>query len=331
MTVRVGIIGPGDVARLHVEALRAGGAEVTAVAGLTRQTAQEFAAEHRIPSAVSGAEALLARCDVDAVVIATPSPMHAAQSLAAVRAGKHVLCEIPGGMSAAESRAVAEACDRTGISVMVAHTLRFADPWMRLRAEISQGSLTVRHLILRRTMLRRSNTSWSGQPRSWNDSILWHHGAHQVDLTLWLLQGERPDSSESTATGVLGAPWEHNGQPMDLGATIRVGEGAIASLSLSYHSTVSVEDALVIAEEATFALSDGMLLRVAPDGLAQPWPLSAEPPKGQPASGTDLMKFAALRAQDAEFVAAIEEGREPRCSIRDVQATMTLLDALAGA
>ncbi|WP_431230803.1 Gfo/Idh/MocA family protein [Paenarthrobacter nicotinovorans] len=336
MAIQVGIIGPGDVARLHVDALRAAGARVTAVAGLTQGSAEEFAARHEIPSAIVGADALLCRKDVDAVVIATPSPMHAAQSLAALEAGKHVLCEIPVGMSAVESLQVAEKCRRTGLSVMVAHTLRFADPWLRLRAEIAHGRITVRHIILRRTMMRRANKNWSGRPRSWYDSIVWHHGAHQVDLALWLLQGDCPDASQVTVSGLVGPLWEGNNQPMDLGATLRVADRGLVSLSLSYHSSVPVEDALIIADEATFTVYGGKILKAVDCTTVAPasFDVGGTPADARPGdlevAETDRMKFSALQAQDAEFVAAVREGRMPRSSVQDVQATMQILERLAG-
>lgn len=322
MTVRIGIVGVGDIARLHVEALRGAGAEVVAVAGLAASEVEAFADEHDVPGRHLGAESLLTRPELDAVVIATPNPLHATQTREALRSGMHVLCEIPAGVSLREARAVAADANLAGREVMVAHTLRFAEPWLRLREAIACGAFTPRHLVLRRVMMRRGNGGWSGNARSWADSVLWHHGAHQVDLALWLLLGERPDPTGIEAFGAVAMPWEGNGQPMDFGAVIRCGAGGIATLSLSYHSQIPLEDALVIGDESTLLLRGGVFLDAA---KASSGTHDATSDRAE----ADGMKFSALRRQDAEFVSAIVEGRSPRSSIRDVLPAMAVLEKLA--
>ena len=122
--VKVGIIGPGDVAQIHVPALRAAGAEIVAIAGADEASAQEFARRWGVARSVVGVDELVA-LDLDAVVVTTPSPLHAQHAVAAIAAGKHVLCEIPLSTDLAEAHRVVEAADDAGMLVMVAQTLRF--------------------------------------------------------------------------------------------------------------------------------------------------------------------------------------------------------------
>lgn len=330
MSIRVGIIGAGDIARVHVRAIRAAGGNVVAVSALSERESKAFALEHDIELAFEGAESLLER--VDAVVIATPNGEHAGQTIASVRAGVPVLCEIPAGVSLNEAVAVKDEAERSGVTVMVAHTLRFLEPMQRLRDDIAKSRFTPRHVILRRTTMRRTNAGWSGQPRAWADSIVWHHGAHQVDFALWLLQGERADLTKITVHGSVGSQRSIAGQPLDLGAVLGVEDGGLVSLSLSYNSSRDVEDALIIGDERTYVFSNGQLRSTSAserDSFSRHIsPGVQRDVEGSPASRLDDLKKQAIRAQDAEFLRAISEGRQPRSSIKDILPAMHVLQAL---
>lgn len=300
--VKIGIIGPGDVAQVHVHALRAARAEIVAIAGVDEASGEEFARRWDIPRSVVGAEALVA-LDVDAVVVATPSPLHSKHALAAISAGKHVLCEIPLATDLTEARRVVQAADEVGVVVMVAQTLRFCEPFARLRQMVESGEIAIEHLVSRRLLLRQRDEGWSGNARDWTDSILWHHAGHQLDLALWLLNIDS-DSARDAVEGRLGRRWKGNGQPMDLSIRVTAPDGRLATLALSYHSRAAAEDCIVITADETFTIVDGTLLR-----------------NGHPileGHSDDDMKKRAIDAQDAAFVEAVRTGTEAHPSAREL-------------
>ncbi|GAA0992311.1 Gfo/Idh/MocA family oxidoreductase [Acrocarpospora macrocephala] len=305
----IGILGPGAIGACHARAIRAAGGRIVAVAGPKPEENAAFAAEHDIPRAYGDTTALLADDEVNAVVVAAPSPVHASLTVAALRAGRDVLCEIPAGVSLAEAELVARTAAETGRSVAMGHTLRFWAPHLEVRARVERGELRLRHVVARSLQLRQSNVGWTGKARDWTDSVLWHHGAHLVDAALWLL-----DAPEVSVSGRCGPAWPGSDSPMDVGAVLATPGGDLATLSLSYHSREPVSDYLLIAEDQTLHIRDGRLY--GPDGVIVDSP------------GVAATQDAAIEAQDADFLAAVAEGRAPRCTVADVLPAMRVLDAL---
>ncbi|MFI6907669.1 Gfo/Idh/MocA family protein [Nonomuraea sp. NPDC050394] len=297
MTPRLGIVGPGAIAERHAAALAAAGADLVAVAGPDRAQTAAFAARFGIKQVYGTAGDLYAHPGLDAVVIATPHACHAAQTLAALDAGLHVLCEIPLALSLADAEAVAERARATGRLVAVAHTLRFCLPYLRVREEIERGALSVTHVVARTLMLRQDDTGMGGRPRDWTDDVLWHHGAHTVDAALWLLGATRAD-----VHGARGEPWR-GGPPMDAGAVLRVPGGALATIALSYHSRLPARELTIIGQERTLHLSGGLLREH--DGTVL-------------LDCGDRMEADGLARQDADFLDAITLGRPPGCSAADI-------------
>ncbi|MFD9943802.1 Gfo/Idh/MocA family protein [Nonomuraea sp. NPDC059023] len=309
MTPRLGIVGPGAIAERHAAALTAAGADLAAVAGPDRGQTDAFAARFGIKQVYGTAGDLYAHPGLDAVVIATPHAHHTAQTLAALDAGLHVLCEIPLALSLAGAEAVAERARATGRLVAVAHTLRFCRPYQRVREEIERGALTVTHVVARTLMLRQDDTGMGGRPRDWTDDVLWHHGAHTVDAALWLLGAQRADEQgtgeepwRADVRGVRGEPWR-GGPPMDAGAVLRTPGGALATIALSYHSRLPARELTIIGEERTLHLSGGLLREH--DGTVL-------------LDCGDRMEADGLARQDADFLDAITLGRPPGCSAADI-------------
>ena len=249
---------------------------------------------------------MLSRDDLDAVVVCTPSALHAEHTDAALRAGKHVLCEVPAGLSLAEVEGVASTARAVGREVMVAHTMRFWEPFVALRSIIEEGAVVPAHIIVRSTMLRHSNEGWTGRPRAWTDDVLWHHGAHAVDTAIWLL-GQSP----AYATGVRGADWSPTGTHMDVGIVLATARGQIASLALSFHSRVTLNDYVVIAEDETFEIRDCTLY--GPQGAIAGGRTEAE------------MQRDGMHAQDLHFIDSLSAGAPVRPSIHDVLPAMRAL------
>jgi 2-hydroxy-4-carboxymuconate semialdehyde hemiacetal dehydrogenase len=303
--MRFCFVGYGSIARAHARALRElGETEFDVVVGPRPEPTAAFAAEFGFRHHTGDLAEALARPSVDAVIIASPSDVHAAQAEAALRAGKHVLVEIPLAMSYPDAERVTQLAAGTGRALMVAHTQRFMPALQEARARIAAGRLTVRHVVCRWFFFRRENVNWEGRRRSWTDNLLWHHSCHVVDAVLWLLGQPARD-----VRGQAGPPHPELGIPLDLDLTWRTPEETLVQIATSYNSARSVHDYLLIGEEETLLFTDGRLL--APDETI------LAPPEGSRPNP--------IVEQDREFLAAVREGRAPSVDGRAVLPAMALL------
>jgi 2-hydroxy-4-carboxymuconate semialdehyde hemiacetal dehydrogenase len=249
-------------------------------------------------------EALAA--DVDAVVVASPNALHCDQTIAALRAGRDVLCEIPVALSLADADRVAVVERESGRHVMACHTQRYWPPYAELRRRVDAGELDLLHVLLRSCLLRRDNTGWTGGLRSWTDSVVWHHGAHLVDSALWLLGGEATDVSARA-----GRPHSDSGAPMDVAIAFRAAGGALASLVLSYNSALRVGDGVFIGVEETYR-TDGSSL-VGSRGIELDL------------GSAEASQAAAMLAQDGAFVDAALGRRPWEAGLADVRPAYAVL------
>src|SRR6476619_891461 len=182
-TLRVALAGGGAFGAQHAAALRRlEGVEVAAVVSSSLENARKFAAEQGIGRGVATLDEVLAMDGIDAVVLATPTPMHAEQTLACLEAGKHVQVEIPLAASLGDAEACLEAQRRTGLVGMVGHTRRFNPSHQWVRQRIRAGEFGIQQMDVQTYFFRRTNLNALGRPRSWTDHLLWHHAAHTVDL-----------------------------------------------------------------------------------------------------------------------------------------------------
>lgn len=286
--LRVGLLGHGAIATEHVRALKKTGTTLQAVFGPDPATARMFAEDHGIERTAGRIDEVIEADDVDAVVVASPNAVHAEQTIAALRAGKHVLCEVPLAMTAGDAEEVARVAAGHVLVAMVCHTQRFWAPVARLRERVEAGRLHMYHLMHLTTMLRRENIGWTGVRRDWVDSLLWHHGSHAVDTALWLL-----NDTVSKVSAMAGRRHPDTGLPLDLTIAIRTASGSLASLVLSYNSFQRISELLAIAEEDAFRMAGGTLIGSRETEMF---------------GDADAMQSAAVDAQDALFVRAIVDG-----------------------
>jgi len=312
--VRVALIGYGSIAAEHARAISAlgeacgkDGPRVAAVVGRLPEPTAAFAAEWGAARATTDFDALLADPAIAAVVVCSPTDLHAEQTARALRAGKHVLCEIPLATSLADADRLIALADAVDRRLMVCHTQRYHPPQAAARRLVAAGDLWPHALIARYGFLRRENVNWMGRRRSWTDNLVWHHGAHAVDTALWLLGGAEADVAARVAPA--GGPL---GIPMDVGIALRTPIGQIATVALSYNTHLPVNDYLLVGEETSVLVAEGRLR--GPDGVLVEAVADAE--------------RAAIREQDAEFFAAVREGREPAVSARAVRPAMAALQAV---
>jgi 2-hydroxy-4-carboxymuconate semialdehyde hemiacetal dehydrogenase len=308
--VKVVLVGEGAIAARHARALsRVDGAALVGLVGGDAEATAAFAAEHGIARHGLDLAAELDRPDVDAVILASPTPLHAAQAQAVMEAGKHVLVEIPMADNLADSEAVVAAQRRTGVTAMVAHTRRFNPSHQWVRRRIAAGDLALQHLVVTTFFLRRENKNALGQPRSWTDHLLWHHACHTVDLFIHQT-GEVP----SIAWAQQGPPHPTLGIAMDMTVGLRSPSGALCTLALSFNNDGPLGTTFrYIGDTGTYvAVYDDLV-----DGEDKPVDLSG---LGVAADG--------IENQDREFVTAVREGREPASSVAQCLPAMQVLDRL---
>jgi 2-hydroxy-4-carboxymuconate semialdehyde hemiacetal dehydrogenase len=304
---RVAIVGPGAMADVHAEALVTAGCSIATVVGPHAGDLRDFADRHDVPSSTTSLDEALTSEALDAVVVCSPSHVHAEQAIRSLAAGKHVLCEIPAGLSLAEAQAVAAAAMRFGRNVMVGHTMRYWAPVVELRRLVEDSGFRPTHVIARMAMLRQTNVGWTGRQRDWVDNVLWHHGAHVVDTVLWLL-----NEPVVTVQASRGADWDGSGTHMDVGIGLATASGSLASIALSYHARVERNDYLVIGVDETYEIREGRLFSSAGTVVD----------RGPVAD----VQSAAVRAQDARFAACVRGEASGYPSVEDVLPAMRVLE-----
>jgi 2-hydroxy-4-carboxymuconate semialdehyde hemiacetal dehydrogenase len=309
--MRICMAGEGAIARKHLDALaRIDGVEVSAIVGGNPQDTRRLADERGIAFRTGDLAEALRRADVDAVVLATPTPMHAAQAIQVMEAGKHVLVEIPMADSLADSEAVVAAQERTGVTAMVCHTRRFNPSHQWVHQRIARSELRLQHLVVETFFFRRENKNALGQPRTWTDHLLWHHSCHTVDLFRYQT-GEEPDRLWAQQ----GPTHPQLGIAMDMTVGLHAaGSGALCTLALSFNNDGPLGTFFrYICDNGTYVARYDDLV----DGYDKPVDLSGV------AISND-----GIELQDREFVAAVAEGREPNASVAQCLPTMRALDRL---
>jgi len=301
---------PGAFGMKHLEALgNIDGAEVTSVVGGEPDDIEAFAKERGIGHWTKDLNESLARDDVDAVILATPTQMHAAQGIACMKAGKHVLVEIPMADSLADSEELARVQRETGLVAMVDHVRRFNPSHQWIHNKVVAGELTIQQMDVQTYFFRRKNINAKGEPRTWTDHLLWHHACHTVDLFQYQTGGEATD-----AFGLQGPMHPELGIAMDMSIGMKAQNGAICTLSLSFNNDGPLGAYFrYICDNGTYVARYDDLY----DGNDNPIDLSGVAVSN---NGIELA--------DREFLSAIKEGREPNSSVAQGLSAMRTLDRI---
>jgi 2-hydroxy-4-carboxymuconate semialdehyde hemiacetal dehydrogenase len=303
------LVGYGSIARAHMEALRGEDVSVGWIVGRLAEPSEAFATEFGIARHGIDLDEALSDPAVDGVLITSPSDLHADQTARALRAGKHALVEIPLATSLGEADRLDALAKERGLCLMVCHTQRYYPTLLEARRRIASGELHVHHVSTRYGFLRRENVNWVGRRRSWTDNLLWHHGCHAVDSSLWLL-----GATSGTVTSQVALPSAPLDIPLDLDVLIRTPKDQLVAVSMSYNSRVNYNEYLLIGEEDTLTVTNTRL--VGPNGL-----IMEDIPRQGPASES-------IQAQDHEFLAAVREGRTPAISATAVRPAMQVLQTV---
>jgi 2-hydroxy-4-carboxymuconate semialdehyde hemiacetal dehydrogenase len=298
--MRIALAGTGAFGIKHLDGLaNIDGVRVTAVVSRRLEQAEEVARKYGVASATTDLDQILARDDVDAVILCTPTALHAGQSIAAMRAGKHVQVEIPVADRWADAQEVQRVQAETGLVCMVGHTRRFNPSHQWIRRRIAAGELSIQQMDVQTYFFRRKNLNALGEPRSWTDQLLWHHAAHTVDLFQY-----QTGEDVQIAHAVQGPVHPELGIPMDMSIQLRTPQGRICTLSLSFNNDGPLGTFFrYICDNGTYIARYDDLVT----GREEPVDVS-----------TVDVSTNGIELQDREFVAAIREGREPNSSVRDV-------------
>jgi 2-hydroxy-4-carboxymuconate semialdehyde hemiacetal dehydrogenase len=298
--LRIALVGGGAFGVKHLDALsRIEDAEVTVIVTHGPEQARELAAKYDVADATTELDDALARDDVDAVILATPTPLHAAQAVAAMRAGKHVQVEIPLADTWADAERVVAVQRETGLVCMVGHTRRFNPSHLWVHRKVVAGELAVQQLNVQTYFFRRSNLNALNQPRTWTDHLLWHHAAHTVDLFRY-----QTGQEIVAANAVQGPAHPELGIAMDMSIQLQASGGAICTLSLSFNNDGPFGTGFrYICDNGTYLARYDDLFT----GHADEVDLSSV---GVSSNGIEV--------QDREFVAAVRDGREPEASAATV-------------
>jgi 2-hydroxy-4-carboxymuconate semialdehyde hemiacetal dehydrogenase len=281
------------------------GIEVVSINSRTAESGKVFAEEWKIPHASTNLEECVDQPGVDAVILTTPSSMHPEQTILALNKGKHVQVEIPMSLNLPDAQGMLDVAKKSGKVCMVTHTRRFSSPHREIRRRIQEGTFHLQHMVVETYFFRRTNLNMHGQPRSWVDNLLWHHGCHSVDLAYWV-----QNDPNLEVWGQKGPDHPELGIPMDMTIGMRSKKGPLVSMALSFNNRGPFGGFYrYIGEEETYEIyrdsmteSEGKEMQL--DGVS------------------------AFDRQDVEFVSAVREGRESESSAASCVPTMALLDKI---
>lgn len=308
--VRLALVGPGAFGLKHLDALgNIEDATVSTIVSDRLDHARRVAASYGVAHASADLLAVLADDDLDAVILTTPTPLHAEQAVAALNAGKHVQVEIPLADNWLAARQVAELQRATGLVCMVGHTRRFNPSHRWVHRQIETGRLVLQHLDVRTHFLRRSNLNALNQPRTWTDHLLWHHAAHTVDLL-------RYQTGDEIVSGhaLQGPRHPDLGIAMDMSVQLLTSGGTLCTLSLSFNNDGPFGSVFrYIGDTGTY--------------IAHYDDLVTGHQKSVDLTGIDGPRNG-IEAQDREFIAAIRHRRQPEASVVSVLPTYQVLDVL---
>ena len=298
--MKIALAGAGAFGIKHLEGLaKIDGVEVVSLVGRELDKTREVAAKFGIAHVSTDLADSLAIKEVDAVILCTPTQMHAAQAIACLKAGKHVQVEIPLADSLKDAEEVVRLQQETGLTAMCGHTRRFNPSHQWVNKKIRAGELKLQQMDVQTFFFRRTNMNALGQARSWTDHLLWHHAAHTVDLFQYQDGGE-----VSIANAVQGPIHPTLGIAMDMSIQLKSSSGAICTLSLSFNNDGPLGTFFrYIGDTGTYLARYDDLFNGKEEKID--------------VSKVDV-SMNGIELQDREFVAAIRAKREPNSSVAKV-------------
>ena len=299
-TIKVALAGAGAFGIKHLDGIKnIDGVEVVSLVSRELDKTKEVAAKYGIGHITTELSDRLALKEVDAVILCTPTQMHAAQAQACLKAGKHVQVEIPLADSLQGARDVVAMAQSSGLVAMCGHTRRFNPSHQYVHKKITAGEFNIQQMDVQTYFFRRTNMNALGQARSWTDHLLWHHAAHTVDLFAY-----QCGSPIVKANAIQGPIHPVLGIAMDMSIQLKAANGAICTLSLSFNNDGPLGTFFrYIGDSATYIARYDDLFNGKDEKID--------------VSQVDV-SMNGIELQDREFFAAIREGREPNSSVASV-------------
>ena len=300
MTIKVALAGAGAFGIKHLDGIKnIPDVEVVSLIGRRLDQTQEVADKYGIKHVTTDLDEALKIKELDAVILCTPTQLHASQSIACLQAGKHVQVEIPLCDELKSGLEVARLANETGKIAMVGHTRRFNPSHQWIHNKVLAGEFNIQQMDVQTYFFRRTNTNALGQARSWTDHLLWHHAAHTVDLFAY-----QANSPIVKANAIQGPIHPVLGIAMDMSIQLQAANGAICTLSLSFNNDGPLGAFFrYIGDTGTYIARYDDLITAKEEKI-------------------DVSKVAVsmngIELQDREFFAAIREGREPNSSVQSV-------------
>ena len=295
--IGIALAGPGAFGQKHLDALKnIPGVNIVSLIGRNMEQAKEVAAKYGAAHVTQDLAESLARPDVDAVILCTPTQIHAEQTIQCLKAGKHVQVEIPLADSWADAQEVVRVQKEKGLVAMVGHTRRFNPSHQWVHQKIAGGQFNIQQMDVQTYFFRRTNMNALGQPRSWTDHLLWHHAAHTVDLFAY-----QTGSPIVKANAIQGPIHPELKIAMDMSIQLKAANGAICTLSLSFNNDGPLGTFFrYIGDTGTYIARYDDLFNGKEEKID--------------VSKVDV-SMNGIELQDREFIAAIREGREPNASV----------------
>ena len=308
--IKVALAGAGAFGIKHLDGIKnIAGVEVVSLVGRELEKTQEVARKYGIAHVSTDLADSLALPEVDAVILCTPTQMHASQTLACLRAGKHVQVEIPLADRWSDAAEVVDVAQQKGLVAMCGHTRRFNPSHQWVHQKIQTGAFNIQQMDVQTYFFRRSNMNALGQPRSWTDHLLWHHAAHTVDLFAY-----QAGSPIVKANALQGPIHPTLGIAMDMSIQLQAANGAICTLSLSFNNDGPLGTYFrYIGDTGTYLARYDDLFT----GKEEKIDVSQV-----------AVSMNGIELQDREFFSAIREGREPNASVAQVLPCYQVLHAL---
>jgi 2-hydroxy-4-carboxymuconate semialdehyde hemiacetal dehydrogenase len=309
-TIKVALAGAGAFGIKHLDGIKnIDGVEVVSLIGRELKKTKEVAVKYGIGHVTTDLAESLALSEVDAVILCTPTQMHASQSIACLKAGKHVQVEIPLADSWKDAEEVVRLSKESGKVAMCGHTRRFNPSHQWVNHKIKAGEFNIQQMDVQTYFFRRTNMNALGQARSWTDHLLWHHAAHTVDLFAY-----QAGSPIVKANAVQGPIHPTLGIAMDMSIQLQAANGAICTLSLSFNNDGPLGTYFrYIGDTGTYLARYDDLYTGKEEQI-------------------DVSKVAVsmngIELQDREFFAAIKEGREPNSGVSQVLPCYKVLHTL---
>jgi predicted dehydrogenase len=297
--IRFGIVGFGlhAVKRLMPGLQRARRCRVVALSRRDLRQAEASARQFHIEHAFASAADLCACAEVDAVFVCSPDALHCADVLTAMKSGKPVLCEKPMAMNAGEARTMVEAARKAGVTLGIAHVMRFDESVRLIRERIAEGAIgrpQMARCDFFAPMLTSART-WVNDPKLATGGPLSDIGVHCIDTLRFVL------ADEVRAVSARAHYDSHSALEASASAVMEFAGGSLAAVSVS--GRTPYKTFLEVAGE-TGALS-------ALNALTIERPVTVELRRGfEVVESREVSNADAYGVQVDAFAAAIEEGRE---------------------